>query len=344
MPPLTEVREISRIAYGFFASRALFAALNLELFRHIDEAGAEPGGATAEALANRCGAQVNGMDTLLSMLANIGLVTRDGGAFANSPAAARYLVPGKPAYFGDYYRYQIDYLLYPQMTHIEAGITGDESGLARTSTEGMMEDPADAEAFSRAQHAGSLGPALLFSKLLDFSDARTLLDVAGGTGAYSITLAQQNPDLKATIVDFPNVVEVARRYIGEAGMADRIALVPGDAMKAEWPGNQDVVLMSYLLSAVGKDDIPLLLQKAFTALRPGGRLVVHDFMLNKDRSGPFSAAGFFLYYLALRTDPLSFTAEELAPMVEAAGFTAVRHDAMLPEITKYLIGYKPDLP
>ncbi len=336
MPPLTEVRDISRIAYGFFASRALFAALNLELFRHIQE-----GAGQIAALAERSGATPNGLATLLATLESVGLVSHSDGSYTNAPAAARYLVPGAPAYFGDYYRFQIDRQLYPQMPHIEAGLIGDAAGLAHVSMSGMLDDPVEAESFSRAQHAGSLGPALLFSKLLDLTDARTLLDVAGGTGAYSITLAQQNPDLQATIIDFPSVIDVARRYIDEAGMAERIALVPGDALKTSWPANQDVVLMSYLISAVGEADIPVLLDHAMAALKPGGRLVIHDFMLNANRAGPFSAAGFFLYYLALRTDPVSFTAEELVPMVEAAGFVDVRHGTMLPEITKYLVATKP---
>ena len=270
MPPLTDVRDISRIAYGFMASRALFAALNLELFRHIEE-----GAGTVAVLADRTGASASGLATLLALLENVGLVTHDAGHYANAPAAARYLVPGAPAYFGDYYRFQIDRQIYPHMMHIEAGLQGDSGGLA---------------------HA---------------------------------------------IVDFPNVIEVARRYVDEAGMGERIDLVPGDALNVEWPGSQDVVLMSYLLSAVGEADIPVLLDRAMAALKPGGRLVIHDFMLNADKSGPFSAAGFFLVYLAWRIDPVSFSAEDLAPMVEAAGFVDLRHDAMLPEITKYLVARKP---
>ena len=124
-------------------------------------------------------------------------------------------------------------------------------------------------------------------------------------------------------------------------MGGRIDLLPGNALEVDWPGDQDVVLMSYLLSAVGEADIPVLLDRALAALKPGGRLVVHDFMLNGDRAGPFSAAGFFLVYLAWRTDPVSFSAEDLVPLVEAAGFVEPQHAPMLPEITKYLIARKP---
>ena len=115
-----------------------------------------------------------------------------------------------------------------------------------------MSDPAEAEAFSRAQHAGSLGPALVLDKKIDLSGRRSLLDVAGGSGAFSIALGRRYPELHATILDFPNVVEVANRFIAEAGLEDRIATVGGDAIQSEWPPAQDVILMSYLLSAVGE--------------------------------------------------------------------------------------------
>ncbi len=334
--PLTDVRQISHVAYGFFASKALFGALNVELFKHL-----APGPRSVAALAGATGVAENRLATLLAALASTGLVTQEGGHWANSPAAARYLVPGEPAYFGDYYRYQIDRQLYPNMLALDAGLAGDDAALAHASMSSMLEDPAEAEAFSRAQHAGSMGPAMLMAKTLDFAGVETMLDVAGGTGAYSIVLCRQYPDMAATIIDFPTVTDVARGYVEEAGMADRIRLLPGDALEVDWPGAQDAVLMSYLLSAVGEAEIPPLVDRARAALKPGGLVVVHDFMLDPQRSGPFAAAGFFLSYLALRTDPVSFTAEDSADWLRAAGFVDIETGVMIPEITGYAIGRAP---
>lgn len=334
--PLTDVRQISHVAYGFFASKALFGALNVELFRHLAQ-----GPQSVAALARATGVAENRLATLLAALASSGLVTQEGGHWANSPAAARYLVSGEPAYFGDYYRYQIDRQLYPNMLALDAGLAGDDAALAHASMSSMLEDPAEAEAFSRAQHAGSMGPAMLMARTLDFAGVETMLDVAGGTGAYSIVLCRQYPDMAATIIDFPTVTDVARGYVEEAGMADRIGLLPGDALEVDWPGAQDAVLMSYLLSAVGEADIAPLVDRARAALKPGGLVVVHDFMLDPERSGPFAAAGFFLSYLTLRTDPVSFTAAESADWLRAAGFEEVETGVMIPEITGYAIGRAP---
>jgi ubiquinone/menaquinone biosynthesis C-methylase UbiE len=334
---LTDVRQISRIAYGFLASKALFAALNLELFRHL-----AAGKRQLASLVAATGVPENRLATLLAALASAGLVVRDTvGGWSNAPAAARYLVPGEPAYFGDYYRFQIDRQIFPNMLALDAGLAGDQAGLAHHSMGGMLADPAEAEAFSRAQHAGSLGPALLLAKTIDLSGAATLLDVAGGTGAYAITLCQRYPGLRATILDFPSVTAVAARYIRDAALGDRIALVGGDARETEWPAGQHAVLMSYLLSAVGAADIPVLIERARRALVPGGRVILHDFVLDEDRSGPASAAGFFLQYLTLRTDAVSFTASELAAWLADAGFEGIETGVMIPEITGYAIARAP---
>lgn len=333
---LTDVRQISKIAYGFMASKALFAALNLRLFGHVAD-----GAATLEALSAATGIRPDPLATLLATLQSIGLVSLAGGKYANAPAADRYLVPGRPAYFGDYYRHQIDRQLYPSMMSIDAGLRGDAAGLAHNSMSSLLANPSEAEAFSLAQHAGSMGPALMLSKALPLAGATSLLDVAGGTGAFSICFCRSNPALRATIIDFPNVTDVARRFIADSKLADRISLMPGDALETAWPEGQDVVLMSYLLSAVGGGDIAKLLARAHRSLVPGGRLIIHDFMLDDDRAGPMPAAVFFLFYLSLRTDPISFSAAEIMQSCAEAGFAGIADSVLIPEITKVVTARKP---
>ena len=335
MDPLTDVRDISRIAYGFMASKALFAALNLDLFSRL----AEP--RTVGELVEASGVPAHRLKTLLATLASLGLIVRDGAAFRNSPAADRYLARSGRAYFGDYYRMQIDRQTYPALQHLDAGLAGDADSLAFGSDVELMSDPVEAEAFSLAQHAGSLGPALEFAKAVDLSGSTTLLDVAGGSGAFSIALCTRHPELTATIIDFPNVIEVARRYLAEAGLSDRISLIGGDALNTEWPQQRDTVLLSYLLSAVRESDIPALLEHSFNALRPGGRLIIHDFMLDDDEQGPLLAAGWFLSNLAYQPDAGSFSAATLNDLLTRQGFAGPSAQVLIPQITKTVICGKP---
>ncbi len=330
--PLTDVRDISRIAYGFMASKALFSALNIDLFGHL--AG---NGKTMEALIESSGVAANRLGTLLAALTAIGLVTRAGTTYRNAPASERYLVRGAPAYFGDYYRFQIDRQIYPALVHLDAGIAGDTQRLAFDSLAGLTDDPQEADAFTRAQHAGSMGPAVMVARKLDLTGARRLLDVGGGSGAFSIALCQRHPQLRATVLDFPNVIDVAERFVTEATLGDRIDTIRADAVEGEWPPDQDVILFSYLLSAVAEASFPVLLSKAWDALRPGGRLLIHDFMLDDDESGPALAALWFLQYLWGRIDGISFSAATLGEQLKRHGYVDVSDEVVIPEITKMVI-------
>src|SRR5262245_58092339 len=99
--PLTDVREISRIAYGFMASKALFAALNADLFGHLAD-----GPKRLEALADATGIAAKRLLALLTACVSLGLLEKTDEGYGNAPASAAYLVRDSPAYFGDYYRFQ----------------------------------------------------------------------------------------------------------------------------------------------------------------------------------------------------------------------------------------------
>ena len=323
--PLTDVRELSRLAYGFMASKALFAALDLELFGHLATAPADLG-----QLVEKTGVPANRLATLMAALIALGLITEANGRLANSPAAQRYLVRSAPEFFGDYYRLQIDKQLYPSFMHLSDGLAGRPV----ESVYQLIQDPVEAEIFSSSQHQASLGPAVLVSRQLDLSGRTRLLDVAGGTGAFSIQLCRQYPDLRATIIDFPSVIEVARRFVGEAGLKDRIDLVAGNALEVGWPGDYDVVLVSYLLSAVGADELERLLDLATAALAPGGMILIHDFMLDADRRGPRESALWLVSYLAGRPDTISFSDDDVGYRLRARGFVNVISMPLIPGITK----------
>jgi ubiquinone/menaquinone biosynthesis C-methylase UbiE len=332
--PLSDVRDVSRLAYGFVASKALFAAPNLDIFSRLEEP------TTLEDLAQELGVQVNRLNTLMVTLTALGLTVRDDSGFQNSPVGARYLARGARAYFGDYFRLQIDRQIYPSLEHLDAAMAGDSSYQALYGDAGLTSDAAEAEAFSLAQHAGSLGPAMEFAKTVDLSGTTTLLDIAGGSGAFSITLCKSYPELTATIIDFPNVIEVARRYVTEAALSDRIALIGGDALHTQWPEAQDTVLLSYLLSAVKGRDIPTLFDRSHRSLRPGGRLIVHDFMLDDDEQGSALAAQWFLVCLASEPDATSSAATLIESLIEHR-FVNASSQPLIPEITKTVICEKP---
>lgn len=334
MELLDDVRQVSAIGYGFMASKTLFAALDLALFTHLGR-----GELTADELQRRTGAPANSLATLLRACASLGLVGVDGDHYRNSPAAAQYLDRGSARYFGDYFLYQIDRQLYPCLQDLRDAVRGRAT---RPLYERMVADAAEAELFSNAQHVGSLGAAHLLAQRVDASGWSRLLDVAGGSGAFSITLCRRHPALRATILDFDTVVPVARRYIGAAGLGDRIDTLAGNALEAAWPQDVDAVLMSYLLSALPAHAYPALLARAHAALRPGGTLLVHDFMLDETRHGPRHAALWFVANLVSGPGQVSFSAGDLATLLRDARFAPGEGAPLLPGITSLLVATRRD--
>lgn len=324
--PITDVRDISRIGYGFMASRALFAALDLDVFGHLADGPRDLG-----ALARGTGVVPERLVALLSACVGLGLLAQDGPRYSNSPAAATYLVRTAPAYFGDYFRFQIARQIYPTLQHLEAALGGE-----RVDFYAKIQDDGEARHFSIAQHSGSLGPAHVVAGLVDVAGCRTLLDVGGGSGAFSIELCRRQPALHATIIDFPGVASTAAEMIGKAGLTDRIRFVAGDALTTPWPPAQDAILMSYLLSAVSARRVGELLGHARKAASPGARLLLHDFMLDDDRTGPATAALWLLNAITIDPDVASLTPAWLTEHVRAAGFDDVRVRDVIPGITRLL--------
>ncbi len=338
MKPVEDVRQISALTYGFIASKALFAALDLDLFSAI--AG---GTTTLPALAGATGIAPNRLRTLLTTLKTVGLVSESDGRFSNAPATATYLVKGAPGDFRDYIRVVNGGFLYEGVRHLEKSVRGERIFKDKGFYEGIVysEGGVGGAAFSAAKHAGSLGPARLMARRVALDGATTFLDVGGGSGAYTLAFLKQNPKLKATILDFPETIDTARRYAAEAGMNERITHKAGNAITTDWPGDQDVVLMSYIWSAVGADDIRVLARRALAALKPGGLVLVHDFMVGDGHEGPAFAAWYLL--ASMLDNP---QAECLTPgFVEAtlgdAGFRIERTETMLDEITQLTRARRP---
>ena len=324
----TEAHEISDIAFGFMGSKALFAALEFGIFNHLSD-----GPLTAAELAAKSGLHEERALTLLTALAGLGLVAVEDGQFSNSPAADAFLVEGAKYDFSDYLTRQVAQQMYPLMDQIEDALADTLDDAATGSYADWFSDPAEARLYSESQHKGSLGPARQLSKKLDLSGARSMLDVGGGTGAFSITFCRDNPALSSTIVDFPNVAAIGRDYVAKAGLTDRIAYVDADATEKAWPGAQDIVLMSYLLSGVAAEMHDDLFAQAFAALKPGGRLLVHDFIVRADRTGPGLTALWQLQHTAFTPHARSLDDAWLADALKRAGFAVEAVRPMIPELT-----------
>jgi predicted O-methyltransferase YrrM len=334
--PAQSAEEVSRLAFGFMASKALFAGLHVDLFSRLND-----GPRSAQELSTQSGVPVNRLRILLHALLAVGLVSLDDELFSNSPAADLFLSKQSKYDFGDYLRFQIDQQMYGRLEQLNNSIDGALDKDAIASYAHWMSDPDAAALYSESQHSGSLGPGLTLARTIDLTHATSLLDVGGGTGAMTIRLCEANPELQSTIIDFPNVAAIGWKFITDAGLVDRVRYIPVDAISAAWPSNQDCILMSYLFSGVPGDAIPELIERTFDRLAPGGMYLIHDFMVNQDGTGPELAALWQLQHMAFTPDATPVSAGWLRAQLTAVGFEAIEVSEMIPGMTRLVQARKP---
>jgi len=328
--------DVSRIAFGFMASKALFAGLHIDVFTHLSD-----GPKSITEIAAITSVPENRIETLMTALSSIGLAEYNDEKYANAPGADAFLSRESKYDFGDYLRYQIDQQMYPFLGQLNNVMDGTLDPEAVDSYQHWMSDPEQAALYSNAQHAGSLGPGRTIAKTVDLSGAKNLLDVGGGTGAMTIRLLEANPELVSTIIDFPNVSEIGWRFITEAGMIDRVRYIPGNALTAEWPTEQNAILMSYLFSGVPGAEVPTLIERAFENLAAGGTFMVHDFMVADDREGPSMAALWQLQHMAFTPDAHSVTAGWVTKQMQEVGFVDIEDSEAIPGLTHLVHAKKP---
>jgi cyclopropane fatty-acyl-phospholipid synthase-like methyltransferase len=164
-----------------------------------------------------------------------------------------------------------------------------------------------------------------------------MLDVGGGSGAYSIAFASANENLQVDLLDLATVIPIAQGHIKGAGLAGRIRTRPGDLRADRFGEGYDLVFVSAICHMLGPDENKDLLQRCFAALAPRGRVVIQDFILEPDKTAPKSAALFALNMLVGTQAGSTYTEAEYATWLEEVGFQDVRH-VRLPGPSGLIVG------
>jgi len=314
-------RDDTRVYDAYVAGRrsaALAAAVRIGFFDLLDG-----GPLDADAIGARLGTQARPTRALLAALLAMGLVARDGsGRFSLAPDASDYLVRGKPAWLGGLIDLEVESFLSPAIL-LEALRAGKPTVYGGADPWAEHEaDPEKARRFTAAMHSISERPAAGLAEAVDFSEARRVLDVGGGSGALSLAIAAAWPRVECVIWDLPVVCPIAREYASAAGLADRVTAAPGDMFAEPFPTGFDVILLSQILHDWPPEKDRELVAKAHAALPAGGRLLLHEKLVDDDGSGPLANALVNLDMLVW-TEGQQLSEAELRGMLAAAGFGRV---------------------
>jgi hypothetical protein len=293
--------------------------------------------ADASDIAQRLGLNRRATDVLLRMLAALGLLALRNGRYEPTESARAYLSPGSPNYWGPLLRtlgivpQQHAALLAALRAADDRSATVGVATAANPKAPGEQPsddwergeiDRAQAEIIAQIMHCHSLPAAVGVARSGNLDGVTRLLDIGGGSGCFSIAIAQQSPAVRCTVMELPAMCECASRYIAQGGVAERVDTVAVDMFRHAWPRGYDGVLFSNIFHDWDLDTNRALARRAYEALPAGGRIFVHEMLLADDGSGPVTTASFSLFML-LGTQGRQYAEGEIRAILSGAGFEDV---------------------
>lgn len=318
---------IMKMIWGMWSFRTLYAAVDLEIFTKIDN-----GLNTSEKIAIELDTKNETVERILNACVTLELLNKDDEIYNNTSVASEFLVKGKQEYYGDMV---IMFGTKDALKDLKEAVL-TSSPVIKGLTE-RMEDTEQAKIFTRAMHNNAMGPAMVLSKKFDFSKYRKLLDLGGGSGAFSIVLSKQYPNLTATVFDLPNVCSVAKEFIKEADIESRVEILDGDFFKDELPKDYDIVLLSQILHSWSVEENKTLLKKVYDCLPENGILIINEFLLNENKTGPLFPALFALNMLVQSEGGNAYTEGEIKGWLEDVGFEYIETIKLTGPVTALVV-------
>jgi 3-hydroxy-5-methyl-1-naphthoate 3-O-methyltransferase len=261
----------------------------------------------------------------LAALCSMGFVEKRLGKWRATHVARTWLHPDAKGYWGHFFG-QIDRNEHLRGRLLETLRTG------KRPEEGTDQRPAGweagtmpqevAENIARFMHAHSQAPALGAARQPVFGELTHLMDVGCGSGVYGIEIARANPGLEVTLMDLKEVAAEAAKYVAAEGMESRIRTAGVNMFEQEWPQGPDGHLFCNVFHDWSDETNRDLARRSFDALPSGGRIFLHEILMDDDYTGPFPAASFSLLML-IGTLGKQYSLAEFREILESAGFVDV---------------------
>lgn len=328
--------RLMQMSGGFGPPLVVETALRLRVFDLLAEENQ-----TTEELCARTTASIRSLRILLNALVGLDLLTKaEDGRYALTAESSLYLVSGKPSFHGAFFLLASEAALpnWSRLTDIVK--SGQPPRRINREEDGVTYFLRFVENLFPIHLPG----AMQLATALDIAKTAapiSVLDLAAGSGVWSIAFAKQSPQVRVTAVDWPAVVEVTRRVAEREGVAERFHYVAGDLLEADYGNGHAFALAGHILHSEGETRSRLLLRKIFNALAPGGTIAIAEILVDADRRGPLPALLFAVNMLVNTEQGDTFSFEEIRFWLHEAGFEAVRTVAVAGLARRIVLAMKP---
>ncbi|MES2394237.1 MAG: methyltransferase [Acidobacteriota bacterium] len=319
--------QILQVGLGFWASKTLLSAVEMELFtelaRHPE---------TLEQLSARVGLHERGARDFLDALVALGFLERRDGVYSNTPATEQFLDKRKPSYIGGILE-MANSRLYPFWGNLTAALrTGEPQNEARRGEPSMFTalyaDPAKLREFLKAMTGISHGANMAIARQFPFKDYKTAVDVGTAQGDLASQVMLANPHMTGIGFDLPEVGPIFEDYAVLNGLSARLQFSPGSFFDDPLP-QADVVMMGHILHDWDLPTKRMLIRKAYEALPSGGALIVYESIIDDDRSK--NAFGLLMSLNMLIETPggFDYSGADCMAWMQEAGFHSTRVEHLL---------------
>lgn len=310
LPPVVPdmAGRLRQISDGFHLAQVFYTALDLDLFSYLKTP------ASAYDLADRLGGDPDLLEVMLGVLVSSTILEKRDGRYVIAPEMQPFLLPESP--------YYAHYLTYTAMNRhywydLKARIRRRPGASLTPKFTG--DTPDSVRYTGRSALLGRLQATMrIIREHLDTSQVRSILDLGGGHGLFSISCAQEFPDAMVTLIDLPEICDIARAQIHYSGFSDRIRVEERDFLTHPLGGPYDLILD---LGAFGgdKEETAAWFKKISGSLGPNGWYVRSAFTLDDCRTKPAMTLLFEIEERVSGRDKRHLTNSEVSGLLSNAG-------------------------
>jgi hypothetical protein len=319
--------HIMQVGLGFWASKTLLSAIEMELFtelaRHPED---------LETLRERLGLHERSARDFLDALVALGFLERRDGVYSNTPATDLFLDRRKPSYLGGILE-MANHRLYGFWGGLTEGLrTGKLQNEAKAGGmpffEALYADPARLREFLAAMTGLSHSANVQIAERFPWRERSSFVDVGTAQGDLAVQIALAHPHLTGRGFDLPEIAPVFEDYVEHNGLAGRLSFAPGDFFADNLP-TADVITMGHILHDWDLEQKRTLVAKAHQALPDGGALIVYESIIDDDRSQNAFGLLMSLNMLIETEGGFDYTAADCMGWMAEAGFRETRAEPLI---------------
>ncbi len=299
--------DIIMMARGFMASKIILSAAKLNIFDKLPD--------NINNIAKTENWDIEALIILMDGLCAIDILEKSGEIYKIRKNFTQALSR------------DIDISILPVIEHMEflwnnwSDLTKlIKSGRDKNSPITPLADPETIPPFIGAMHAIGKQMAKDLTDKLNPVWAKNLLDVGSASGTYTIAFLKKVKNLKATMFDLPDVINIAKKRIKKEGLCSRVNFTSGDFYTSDFPTGHDLVWASAIIHQNSRKQNIEFFKKCYNALLPEGKIWLRDHIMDQERTSPKAGAIFAINMLVTTPTGSTYTFDEVASDLISSGF------------------------